>query len=340
MDLDALVETYCSDSVDAQLDEIAYTVSDEVWGYGFDVAAAKTWLQSAPYGQTLSLPLTYQAPAITRPALEATLFPDVLAAAQTHYYYHPERTTNLVVACRTINQLIIKPGETFSFNDTLGQRTEEKGYQPAGAYAGGQTVLQVGGGICQVASTLYYCTLYADLEVLEREEHMYTSDYLPLGMDATVNWGTIDFRFRNNTDHPIRIEAKAEDGYVTVTLMGTDDKTYYIEMDYKVIKEYPWKTVEKEMEADNEEGYVDGDVILSGWTGYSVDTYKYKYDKQTDELISKTIESHSEYESRDKQICRIRQDETLPPETTIPPETTLPPETTVAPETDTSDPAA
>ena len=134
---------------------------------------------------------------------------------------------------------------------------------------------------------------------------MFTADYLPLGMDATVNWGTLDFRFRINTDYPIRIEANAEDSYVSVTLRGTDDKSYYVEMDYVILEEYQWETVERVLEEDNEDGYEDGEIIYNGWMGYSVDTYKYKYDKETDEFISKTFESHSEYSKRDKTICRI-----------------------------------
>lgn len=327
VDLDALIQEYCSEPVDAQLNTDDYTVTDEVWGYGFDTTVAANLLNAAGTGETVTLSLTYIKPAMTRTELEETLFQDVLASAKTAYYYNPDRTTNLVLACQAINNYIVKPGEIFSFNDTLGERTAEKGYKPAGAYVNGETVDQTGGGICQVASTLYYCTLYADLQIVEREEHMYTADYLPLGMDATVNWGTIDFRFKNDTENPIRIEAKAEDGYVYVALYGTDDKSYYVEMDYLTLEEIKWKTVEKEMDEDNEKGYTDGEVIQSGWTGYIVDTYKYKYDKQTDELISRTLESHSEYSSRDKLVCKIKK----PTEATTIPPTTETPETTVAP---------
>jgi len=325
VDLSALIQEYCSDPVDAVLNTENYTVSDEIWGYGFNQTAAENLLSVAEYGETVSLPLTYQKPAVLRSDIEDTLFQDELASADTAYYFNPDRTTNLELACKAIHNDLVKPGEIFSFNDSLGERTAEKGYKPAGAYVDGETVDQVGGGICQVASTIYYCALYADLEIVEREEHMYTADYLPLGMDATVNWETIDFKFRNNTDYPIRIEANAENGYVTVRLIGTDDKSYYVEMDYKIEKEYQWETVEKKMKEDNEKGYVDGEVILSGWMGYSVDTYKSKYDKETDELISKELEAHSEYEKRDKVVCKIDKptEATTIPATT--PETTLPP---------------
>ena len=305
VDLTALAQEYCTGTVDAVLNEADYTITEEIWGYGFDPTAAGNLLKAAAPGDTVTLSLTYLRPEVTREDLENTLFKDVLATADTIYYLDPPRTNNLILACQAINNYIVKPGEAFSFNEVLGERTAEKGYQEAGAYADGETVEQLGGGICQVASTLYYCTLYADLYIIEREEHMFTADYLPLGMDATVNYGTLDFRFRNDTDHPIRIEAKAEDSYVTVTLRGTDDKDYYVEMDYVILEEYEWETVERVMEADNEDGYEDGDVIYNGWMGYSVDTYKYKYDKVTDELLYCEIESHSEYSKRDKTICKI-----------------------------------
>lgn len=307
VDLDALAEEYCTDSVDAVLNETDYTITDEIWGYGFKPEAAANLLKAANPGDTVTLSLTYLRPAVTREDLENNLFKDVLASADTIFYLDPPRTNNLELACKAINNYVVKPGEAFSFNEVLGERTAEKGYQPAGAYADGETVEQLGGGICQVASTLYYCALHADLYIIEREEHMFTADYLPLGMDATVNWGTLDFRFRNNTDHPIRIEAKAEDSYVTVVLRGTDDKDYYVEMEYEILEEYQWETVERVLEEDNEDGYVDGDVIYNGWMGYSVDTYKYRYDKETDELLSCELESHSEYSKRDKTICKINQ---------------------------------
>ena len=333
VEMSELIEKYCTAPADAKINENDYTIVDEVWGYGFNAKAAENLLKAAGPGESITLTLTYIQPEITREKLEDTLFKDELASCDTIYYLDPPRTNNLVLACKAINNLILRPGETFSFNEVLGERTAEKGYQKAGAYADGEIVEQLGGGICQVASTLYYCTLYADLEVLEREEHMFTADYLPLGMDATVNWDTIDFRFRNNTDYPIRIEAVAEDSYVSIVLRGTDDKDYYVEMDYKILKEYQWETVERVLEEDNKDGYVDGEVIYNGWMGYSVDTYKYKYDKKTDEFISKELESHSEYSKRDKTVCKINK----PTEDTTAAENTDETEATEAPANSESD---
>jgi vancomycin resistance protein YoaR len=162
-----------------------------------------------------------------------------------------------------------------------------------------------GGGICQVASTLYYCTLLAELETLVRENHGFVPDYVPLGMDATVSWGSIDFRFRNSSKYPIRIEATADGGSVTVSLVGTDDKDYYIEMEYEALSKEEYSVSYKTMSANNTDGYKDGDYITEPFTGYQVKTYRCKYHKDTKELISRDYVDRSTYKKRDGVICRI-----------------------------------
>ena len=199
----------------------------------------------------------------------------------------------------------MQPGDVFSYNDTLGQRTEEKGYRPGDAYVSGETVKTIGGGICQVSSTLYYCTMVADLEIVERDYHMFAPTYVPLGMDATINWGTIDFKFRNSTKYPLRIEASLEPDQVTVRLLGIDDKDYYVKLEYEILETIDFATVYKEMEFGNEGHYVDGDVIITPYTGYEVQTYRCKYDRDTDALISREEEAYSRYDPRDEVICKI-----------------------------------
>ena len=141
-----------------------------------------------------------------------------------------------------INGYVLKPGETFSFNGVVGERTAAKGYKEGGVYVGGETVQQLGGGVCQVASVLYYCTLKSDLEVIARQEHQYVPDYIPWGMDATIYWGSLDYKFRNNTTYPIRILAEASGGYVRVRFMGTETKDYTVELDYKAAMTHKSKT--------------------------------------------------------------------------------------------------
>ncbi len=121
----------------------------------------------------------------------------------------------------------------------------------------------------------------------------------------------MDYQFRNNTDYPIKINASVHDGYVDIEFIGTDTKDYYVEMDYVVLSKDPWETVEKVI---TDGSYENGETITTPYTGYTADTYKYKYSKATDELISKEFEAHSEYARRDKVVAVVRQ-ATEPPVT-------------------------
>ncbi len=117
------------------------------------------------------------------------------------------RRTNIRLAAAAVDGTILMPGETFSYNKIVGERTAAKGYKPATVYGAAWTKQELGGGICQLASALYYCTLYSNLEVVYRTNHRFAVTYVPHGLDATVAWGSIDYKFKNSTDYPIRISA-------------------------------------------------------------------------------------------------------------------------------------
>lgn len=330
LDLEAIYQETCSSPVEAEFEEETFEVLGGTYGYGFSVEEATKALEKADYGQEMTLDFVWTAPEVTVEALKNTLFQDELASYSTHAGSNSDRNTNLRLACEAINGVILYPGDLFSYNETLGERTPEKGYRPGASYVGGETVLAYGGGICQVTSTLYYCTVVADLEVVERECHGYASSYTPLSTDATVFWGGIDYKFRNNTDYPIKIEASSDRGNVTVKLIGTDTKDYYVKFESEFIAQIDYETVYKEMEADNKKGYKDGDVITDPYTGYKSKSYRVKYDKLTDEEIERTLECNDYYSARNKVICKIVGNETESPTTEPPatePPTTQPPAT-------------
>ena len=319
LDLEGIHNAYYQAPVDATFNE-TFEVIEGTDGYGLDIEAAKAKLAETPYGTTVEIPFTPIAPQVKAADLTALLYRDELAAFTASAKSSSNRQNNLRLACEAINGVILYPGDVFSYNETLGERTEERGYKPAGSYAGSKTVQTYGGGICQVSSCLYYCTLMADLEVLVRQNHGFNTGYMPLGMDATVSWGTVDFRFRNNTEYPIRIEASADGSETTVRIVGTDTKSYYVKMEYEVLKTHNYTTVYETMTADNTEGYKDGDVITTPYTGYDVKTFSCKYNKETDELISRDYVATSKYNKRDKVVCKIESGETTddsaPTETT------------------------
>lgn len=323
IDLDAIYAQNCFEAVDATLDPETFQVTPSQDGITFDLDAAKAALNTAQPGQVLEIPMVALKPEFDTEHYESMLFRDVLGTYTAKSSSSKNRDTNLRLACEALDGTILYPGDTFGYNNALGERTPEKGYKPAASYVGGATVDTYGGGICQPSSALYYCVLLADLEVVQRHCHSYVSSYVPMGMDATVDWSGPDFKFRNNSNFPVRIDAKASGGNVTISLVGTDEKDYYVKMEYTVLEREDFEVIEKEMDPA-ETFYKDGDVITSPYTGYKVQTYKCKYDKETDALISREKEAYSHYSKRDKVICRFPTEEPTEPPTTEP---TVPPAT-------------
>lgn len=306
IDLDAILEKYYVAPVDAKLKSNSADIQDGKVGYGFVVADVKKKLDAAKPGTKVEIPFIQLQPTVTKETLMTTMFKDVLATyTAVSDNNDADRNTNLRLACEAIDGTILSPGEYFSYNAALGERTKAKGYKPGPSYAGGKTVYTIGGGICQVSSALYYCAMVADLKIEDRTRHAFFPGYVPLGMDATVSWGSLDFCFRNNSKTPILIDATANGCEVTVSLMGVDDKDYYVKMEYDVLKEYPSTTKYETIAADNKEGYKNGDYIVTPYKGYDVVTYRCKYDKQTNALISKDKEATSNYKKRDGIICEI-----------------------------------
>lgn len=155
-------------------------------------------------------------------ATEGEEFSDVLGSKTTYYNTSVKgRSTNIRLAAEAIDGTVLQPGETFSLNGVVGRRTAAKGYQTAIIFQNGKQVEGLGGGVCQVSSTVYGAVLYADLQVTERSSHQFQVSYTPVSQDAAVYYGSQDFQFVNDTDNPIKIAADASNGSLTVTIYGT-----------------------------------------------------------------------------------------------------------------------
>ncbi len=161
-------------------------------------------------------------PTVTTDNLGYDAFPNELSSYSTHYGSISSygRATNIELCAANIDGKVFMPGEVFSFNEVVGQRTPQRGFKQAAAYANGQTVMEYGGGICQVSSTLYNAVLLANLEIVERYNHMFPVSYVPVSRDATVSWGSCDFLFKNNKNYPIKISSKTSDGNVYIKIYG------------------------------------------------------------------------------------------------------------------------
>jgi len=280
---------------DAYYDNVSHEIVAEQVGYGFDLTAANQQIAMAADEQQLIVTMSYEQPEVTKADLEAIYFTDVLASFQTGSLGGANRVNNITLACAALNGKVLSPGEVFSYNGTVGQRTAEKGYKAAGAYVGGKSVSELGGGICQVSSTLYYCTLLANLEIVSRTCHMFTVGYVPLGMDATVSWPNPDFQFRNNTEYPIRIEAKVESGLCKISLIGTKTDNITVEMHYGILSTIPFTTIITEDPSK---------VNDVGRTGYNVVSYRKLINADTGEVISDEVEAYSYYQKTDIYVLK------------------------------------
>lgn len=154
----------------------------------------------------------------------STSYNKLYASYTTNYVKNANRTTNLKLASKAIDGTVIAPGEVFSFNKVVGERTTKKGYKPATIFTGGNGTAQgVGGGICQVASTMFNAALKANFGIVERYQHSQRVSYCPLGRDAAIYWGSEDFKFRNTSDYPIKIKMKCADGKITCSFYVSYD---------------------------------------------------------------------------------------------------------------------
>ncbi len=238
IDIQAIHDALYAEPANATLevaDDGSYTVTDSVQGIDFDVAGAQSILSAAQPGETVSVPLNRQDPAIDTATLKANLFKDVLGEYTTSVSGTADRRSNVQLAAQKCSGTILLPGEVFAYNQVVGQRTEAAGFKKAGAYSNGETVQELGGGVCQDSSTLYCAALYANLEIVERHNHSYVSSYVPIGMDATVSWGGPDFQFRNNTDYPIKVVASYANSKVTFQIVGTKTDDYSVKITTETI---------------------------------------------------------------------------------------------------------
>ena len=279
-------------------DDGSYTVTDSVQGIDFDVAEAQSILSAAQPGETVSVPLNRQAPAIDTATLKANLFKDVLGEYTTSVSGTADRRSNVQLAAQKCSGTILLPGEVFAYNQVVGQRTEAAGFKKAGAYSNGETVQELGGGVCQDSSTLYCAALYANLEIVERHNHSYVSSYVPIGMDATVSWGGPDFQFRNNTDYPINVVASYANSKVTFQIVGTKTDDYSVKITTETISTTA-PTVQEVPDDTLEAGTTQ--VADKGHTGYKVQSYRHVYDANGN-VVYEGKESLSSYKMTPKVI--------------------------------------
>lgn len=301
INLDAIYKDIFKLPVDASYTTNPYVVYPSSNGLDFAISMeeAKAIISNQQDEYTIPLKITY--PNVTTNQIGNEAFPDLLSQFSTSFTSSGyNRSNNIILSSAKLNGLVLMPGEEFSYNQAVGQRTRAAGFREAGAYSNGKVVQEVGGGICQVSSTLYNAVLYANLEIVERTNHYFNPGYVKAGLDATVSWGGPDFRFRNNRNYPIRIVTDTSSKKLKVYIYGlkTDDDCTVV-LDPRYISSVPYKTTYQ-----NDASLATGEtrVVSSGSNGCKTATYKYVYDKNGT-LISSECISRDTYSPHNKVVA-------------------------------------
>lgn len=222
--IESQVTRACVDAQLASFDPLtrSFTFTQDQTGAELDTDALCRKIMDAldrrDYSATIEATTIPVTPAVTRAELMRSF--TLLSSFTTLTTDNENRNTNIDLAARAINHTVVMPGQVFSFNAATGERTRAKGYQSAAAIADGAVVEEVGGGVCQVSSTLFNAAAMANLTILSRSPHTWPSNYVEMGRDATVNWPNLDFRFRNDTGLPVFIVADYQQNLCTVELYG------------------------------------------------------------------------------------------------------------------------
>jgi vancomycin resistance protein YoaR len=282
LDAEQIYQTIFREPVDARYavseDHKSLVIEDGKPGQSVDMTRLSLAIDNLnSHSQTeVKVPLLILQPKVRRADLEGNFFADLLGTASTSFTIgstnNRNRRDNMTLATQMIAGYIMAPGDEFAFNEVVGQRTTAKGYKMAGAYMNGELIDDVGGGICQVSSTLYNAVLYADLLVSQRQNHSFIVNYVTKGLDATVSYPLPDFKFQNNSQHPIRVDCAVEGTQITFSLYGTQTgPKKKITFTSEVRATIPFEVSVTE---DPTRPVGSTEVTQSGKTGYTIDSYK------------------------------------------------------------------
>ena len=328
VDLSAQREAVVGQKVNASYDKATGMIVPGHAGVEFTLSDLESAYNAAAAGETVDLPnATVEAPDVTAEQLQKVLFRDVLSTYTTKVGGASGRRANVKLTASRITGYILNSGETMKYGPLVTPFTAANGYSPAPGYLQGKTVDMVGGGACQASSTLYAAALYANLEIVQRTNHGFASDYIGLGLDATVAEGGPEFEFRNNTNYPIKVVAEyyASGGknYLKVSLLGTKVDDTYVKIKTDVLETIPFS--EQIVETD-ELAPGERKVEQTAYTGYKVKTYRNVYSGDGT-LISSTFEASSNYKARDRIVLVGKSAATTPTDpgtTPVDPGTTTP----------------
>ena len=299
IDIDKIYNEIHREPQDAYVTKDPFEIHPHIEGIDFEISIEEVKKIIEEPKEQYKIPLKIISPKITNDDLGDEAFPQRLSTYSTKFSTaNVNRSTNIRISADKVNGVVLMPGEEFSYNNTIGPTTPQNGYKPGAAYIGGKVVTDYGGGVCQTSSTIYNAVLYANLEVTSRISHYFASDYVPVGRDATVYSPSLDFKFKNNRNYPIKIKAVVNGGTIQVDIFGVKE-----ESDYDVeIESYITSYIPAKVEYENDSSLAEGTEVVKeyGSSGFRSETYKIL--KKDGNIISRTLVSRDVYNGNSKVI--------------------------------------
>lgn len=300
IDIDAIHSEIYKEAQDASYTTNPYAVYPSSNGLDFNISIDEAKALITGDKDSYTIPLKTLYPNVKTSDIGIEAFPNLLSSYSTSFASSSSnRATNVSLATNKINGKVLMPGEVFSFNDTVGKRTPQAGFKVAGVYMNGQVATDYGGGICQVSSTLYNAVLRANLEIVDRSNHMFEVGYVPIGTDATVSWGAPDFKFKNSRSYPIKIVTSSSNRKCVVKFYGLkESEEYDIEIVSYRTGSVPYRTT---YTTDSSLAAGQQKVIQRGSNGAKSVAYRIR--KKNGHVISKELLSKDTYDPHNQIIA-------------------------------------
>lgn len=300
IDIDAIHSEIYKEAQDASYTTNPYAVYPSSNGLDFNISIDEAKALITGDKDSYTIPLKTLYPNVKTSDIGIEAFPNLLSSYSTSFASSSSnRATNVSLATNKINGKVLMPGEVFSFNDTVGKRTPQAGFKVAGVYMNGQVATDYGGGICQVSSTLYNAVLRANLEIVDRSNHMFEVGYVPIGTDATVSWGAPDFKFKNSRSYPIKIVTSSSNRKCVVKFYGLkESEEYDIEIVSYRTGSVPYRTT---YTTDSSLAAGQQKVIQRGSNGAKSVAYRIR--KKNGQVISKELLSKDTYDPHNQIIA-------------------------------------
>lgn len=304
IDVDKIYSEVKKDPTDAYMDRKSSPVKfvNEKTGYDFDKADLTKILnqeENKTEGKVIEYSLTVLQPKIKLTDITYTLYKDKLSGYTTYFDPGGPRANNLNIALNYLNDKIVMPGETFSYNQAIGDTTASKGYKEAATFKAGKVVMEMGGGICQTTSTLYNVALMANMEIVERHQHGLPVGYVPPSRDATVYSPVLDFKFKNTRNYPVKIVTSfSSSGSLNISIFGTKEETEYeISLSSNTLSTIPFT-----VQYVNDNTIPAGQQVVSspGVNGYTSEAYITK--KLNGTVVSQKLLSKDSYSAQPRVI--------------------------------------